>query len=252
MNPGVLPVSRMGAFAKRCAVFLLAFMLLPVLRAQDKPGQVESTAATHPSIPTFSFSFERVGVSVPAFILVVAQDGTGRYAGTEVAPSVRAFDPVPPAQPFGREFIVSSATAKKIADLAHALHSFTVPCASKAKNIADTGKKQLTYLGPDGQSSCTYNYSDNKDVQTLTDLFLALAETMDQGRRLDFLRRYDRLGLDDALSFLAQEVSDGRALEIGTIAPSLRSIADDEEVMQRARTRASTLLAQVPAASQPR
>jgi hypothetical protein len=70
---------------------------------------------------------------------------------------------------------------------------------------------------------------------------------MDEGRELDFLRRYDRLGLDDAMTFLAQEVSAGRALEVGTIAVSLRSVADDADVMQRVRARARTLLALVPA-----
>ena len=48
---------------------------------------------------------------------------------------------------------------------------------------------------------------------------------------------------------LVDEVSEGRALEIGTIAKSLRSIASDTEVMARVRSRASTLLSQIPAAS---
>ncbi len=39
---------------------------------------------------------------------------------------------------------------------------FNIECASKAKNIADTGKKTLSYTGADGSGSCTYNYSDNK------------------------------------------------------------------------------------------
>jgi hypothetical protein len=67
-------------------------------------------------------------------------------------------------------------------------------------------------------------------------------ETMDMGRELDRLHRYDRLGLDDSMASLAQEVSDGRAPELGTIAPSLRSIAVDTEVMLRVRTRAAALL----------
>ena len=113
------------------------------------------------------------------------------------------------------------------------------------KNIADTGTKTLTYTGADATGSCTYNYTENKDVQALTDIFQALAETMDIGRQLDHLHRYDRLGLDEAMTSLAQEVASGRALEVGTIAPSLNSIAADGQVMERVRTKAKTLLAQV-------
>jgi hypothetical protein len=222
----------------RCA--LLLAITLPVIHAQ------QPAAAFSPATPTFSFSFERPGVPVPSYILVIAQDGTGRYAGTETGEPARASDPPLAPQPFGREFNVSRATANKIASLARDLHNFNMECASKAKNIADTGKKRLSYMGPDGQGSCTYNYTENKDVQALTDLFQGIAEAMDEGRRLDLLRRFDRLGLDAAVTFLAQQATDGRALELETIAPSLRAIADDAEVMQRVRTKAATLLAGIP------
>jgi hypothetical protein len=94
--------------------------------------------------------------------------------------------------------------------------------------------------------SCTYNYTENMGVNALTGLFLAIAETMDEGRTLDHLHRYDRLGLDAAMSYLTQEVSAGRALELGTIATTLRSIADDAEVIERVRMRARALLTLVP------
>jgi hypothetical protein len=132
------------------------------------------------------------------------------------------------------------------------LDRFNVQCASKAKNIADTGTKTLSYSAPDGSGSCTYNYSENKDVQSLTEIFEGMAETMDEGRQLDHLHRYDRLGLDSAMTFLAEEVTAGHALEVGTIAASLRSIAEDADVMQRVRARARTLLALVPADSDAR
>jgi hypothetical protein len=95
--------------------------------------------------------------------------------------------------------------------------------------------------------ACTYNYTENKDVQALTNIFEGIAETMDEGRTLEHLHRYDRLGLDAAMSFLTQEVSAGRALELGTIAPALRSIAQDADLMQRVRMQARALLSLVPA-----
>jgi hypothetical protein len=76
---------------------------------------------------------------------------------------------------------------------------------------------------------------------------LGIAETMDEGRELDRLHRYDRLGLDDAMAALSAEVSAGRALGLETIAGTLRALADDAEVMQRVRARASALLRLIPA-----
>jgi hypothetical protein len=135
---------------------------------------------------------------------------------------------------------------RKIFGMTGALKQFHMECATKAKNVADTGAKTLTYRGPEGSGECSYNYSDNKTVRELTEVFQGIAETMDQGRELDHLHRYDRLGLDGAMETLAQEVTDGRALELGTIAGTLRSIAGDTEVMERVRVQASKLLSLLP------
>ena len=197
-----------------------------------------------------SFTFDRKGVLVSHYRLVVHDDGSGVYEGTEI-PSATAYGhpASDSAQPFKHVITISSATSQKIFSTAERLNRFEVPCASKLKNIADTGTKTLMYEGTDGNGSCTYNFSENKDVQSLTEIFQGIAETLDTGRRLDQLHRFDRLGLDAAMKSLADEVSTGRALEIGTIAKSLRSIASDTEVMARVRSRASTLLSQIPAAS---
>ena len=103
-----------------------------------------------------------------------------------------------------KSFRASAATAAKVFALAHSLNYFNIACASTAKNVADTGKKTLDYirLGANGSradgvlGSCTYNYTENKDVQTLTDIFQGIADTLDEGRKLDYLHRFDRLGLD--------------------------------------------------------
>lgn len=208
------------------------------------PAQQPQASAT----AQVSFHFERPGVSVPKFTLTVDQAGNARYEADEVvvARGGAEADP-PPTQHLDRTVTLSKATTDRVFATARALDWFNIACASKAKNIADTGKKTLLYQGPNGEGSCTYNYSDSKSVIQLTDIFLGIAATLDEGRELDRLHRYDRLGLDAAMGFLAQQASQGRALELGTIQATLRSIADDAEVMQRVRTRANTLLALVPA-----
>jgi len=224
------------------SVFAASFFRL---QAQDSPPAAQPAAS---SLAQVSFSFDRKGVPIPTYRFTVFQDATGSYQGQEIPRSggQAAAAELPP-QSFRSPITLSTATTARIFSLARQLKHFNIACASKAKNIADTGTKILAYTGPDGSGSCTYNYTESKDVQSLTDIFEGIAETMDEGRELDRLHRYDRLGLDAAMSFLAQEVAAGHAIEVGTIAASLRSIAADPDVMERVRTRAGTLLAQIPA-----
>jgi hypothetical protein len=206
------------------------------------------TAASAKAPAEVSFQFDRTGLPVPRFTLRLKEDGTGRYEADQAeiaatATSMRG----QAAQHIDRPINLSKGTVAKIFKAARTLNYFNIECASKLKNIADTGKKTLSYSGADGSGSCVYNYSENKTVGTLTDTFLAIAYTIDEGRRLEFLHRYDRLGLDSEMISLAQEVEAGRALELGTISPALASIADDTAVIQRVRLKAQKMLEQVAA-----
>jgi hypothetical protein len=216
---------------------------------QPDPAWVEKYGPppAGPSV-AFAFAFDHEGVPVPNYTLQIAEDGSGQYRGTEATPPTLSPASPPVPQPFDRSVTLTAATRTRIFNLARDLKYFNIACASKARNMADTGRKTLSYTGADSTtSSCTYNYSENKDVQALTDIFQGIAETMNEGRKLDYLHRYDRLGLDAEITYLAQEVTEGRALEVGTIAASLRSIAADAEVIERVRARANSLLALVPA-----
>ena len=229
-----------------------AWVMLGVVAAMSSSSVMAGQPATPTDPPAVlqaevSFQFERIGLPVPRFTVQVREDGTGRYQADEAAGSssqsssaVRYVG----EKHIDRSITLSSATVAKIFKAARGLDRFNVACASKAKNIADTGKKTLSYVGADGRGSCTYNYSEIKSVTTLTDTFLAIAFTMDEGRKLDFLHRYDRLGLDAEMTTLMHEMDEGRALELGTIAPSLDAIAGDTALIQRVRLRAARLLEQ--------
>jgi hypothetical protein len=236
---GFAPTRRIPVF---CGALLL--IVAPLLGSVQAQGTADPPAAA--TAPRVTFAFERKGLAVPKFQLTINQDGSGVYQGEVVQHASGAgVSAVMAGQEFHRPVNISAATAARIFKLADQLDHFNKVCASKAKNIADSGTKTLTYSGPGGMGTCTYNYSEIKDVQALTDIFQGITETMDQGRELDHLHRYDRLGLDSALKYLADEVSGGRALEVGNIATSLNSIARDPEVMERVRTRAGTMLSQI-------
>jgi hypothetical protein len=212
-------------------------------------GQVQQAPATSSSA-TITYQFERAvpGVSVPRYTVVLHEDGSGTYHAEEV--ERRSADSAVQqvsTKIIDRPMTVTSEMAVKIFQMARSLNRFTGFCGTKTKNIADTGKKTISYAGPDGTGSCTYNYSDEKGVMDLTDLFYGIVYTMDVGRKLDFERRFDRLGLDAEMIALEQAVKDKHALELGNIAPTLQRLATDPEMMQRVQTRAAKLLAMASA-----
>jgi len=195
---------------------------------------------------TVTFHFERVGLSVPKFTLMVSEDGTGTYEADQIEiPSHGGTLRSQPAAHVQRAVSVTPATLTKLFALARKAQVFNTECASKAKNIADTGSKALSYAGPDGAGTCAYNYTENKQVAALTELFQGIATTMDEARRLDFIHRYDRLGLDAEMTSFATQVDEGRALELGNILPTLNSIVSDTELIQRVRLRAQKMMESV-------
>jgi hypothetical protein len=202
-------------------------------------GQPQSAPAA------ITFQFDREGLAVPRYTIVLHEDGTGTYHAEEV--ERRSADSAVQQvslKVIDRPLKVTSETAGKIFQTARELKRFDLFCGTKAKNIANTGKMTLSYKGPDGSGSCMYNYSDEKNVTMLTEMVYGIAYTMEVGRKLEFEHRYDRLGLDAELLSLEKAIADKNALELGNIAPQLNSLAFDTEVMQRVRTRAAKLLEQ--------
>ncbi len=216
--------------------------------AQDGNGSSKALAEV-------SYHQDRLGLLVPHYTIAVRENGRATYHA-ELAPITPAggrpqtgdaADVPAPPPPVDREIIISPETTAKIFELARATDRFHVECASKAKNIADTGSKTLKYAGPDGQGQCIYNYTEIKPIATLTDIFQTTALTIEMGRKLDFKRRFDRLGLDAEMITLGNLLEAHQASEVGTIAPTLRAIAGDTELLQRVRLRAAKMLEQADA-----
>lgn len=209
-------------------------------------------AAAAQQSPTLTFHFERPGLPVPEYTLAVHPDGSGtyaaQYAGLSPQPSrfggvdAGASASVTP-ESVTLPIQLSAPTAAKLFERARTVGYFEHPCESKAKNIANSGTKMLTYAGPDGRGSCTFNYTENKLVAGLNETFAGIAYTLEEGHTLASRHRFDHLGLDSEMTQLAEAVKAGRALEVGVIASVLRSIADDPQLLERVRARAAELLA---------
>ena len=192
------------------------------------------------------FLMDRSGVDTPHLSFTVRPDGSGQYEATSLPPMLTSryatAASAPPLEHISQPIQVSPAAAAKIFTAARTDNLFRIACNSKAKNIADTGRKTLSYDGPDGSGTCVYNYSENKGVTALTDLFLGMSYTLEEGRRLEFKHRYDRLGLDAEMGTLLAQSDAGRAPELELIAPVLQTLAGDGDLLERVRLRAAKLL----------
>jgi len=177
----------------------------------------------------------------PPWTVRLQADGAGSYVEGAAADA----KPVP--------LTVSAATLEKLKQGEHAAKSGK--CETKAKNVAKTGEKTIRYETGEKTEECTFNYSDDAGLMSTTATFLAIADTMQRGKRLEHDLRYDRLGLDAEMESLVAAQKDGSAIEMGNIAPILQALVSDDHVIDRVRRRAARLLqdagAPVPAGYDP-
>jgi hypothetical protein len=215
----------------------LAVALLAVAAPVAANGQAPPAAD-----PIFQLDFSDPGLSPSQWTLTLRPDGTGHFrsqAGKlpdDAKPGI-----VPPA--VDRDIQVSAAYAGRVFAAAARHRWFNEACESHLK-VAFQGWKTLTYTGPQGQGSCTFNYSKDKEIQNLGDSLEAVAETILEGARLELLLQHDRLGLDAETEFLVEAVDDGRAQQVCVIREILERLVQDDTVLERVRKRARMLLGQ--------
>jgi hypothetical protein len=108
--------------------------------------------------------------------------------------------------------------------------------------VANTGRKTLTYADLSRNFETTFNWSENAAIDQLARLFSGISSTAEHGRKLAYLHRYDKLGLEAELKGMESEAESGFLAELQIIGPTLDSIAHDASVLNIARARAQRLL----------
>ena len=188
---------------------------------------------------TLEFSLDREGPPTVQYSLTVGESGQGTYRARAAGGPAAETSGVA-GRPEPQAIRVSSGTVKKLFAAVPMVEGGR--CETHAKGLAKTGAKTLRYAGAGREAQCLYNYSDDDRVNDATVAFEAIAETLRFGERLQAKLRFDRLGLDAELDQLQSAAAEGRALEVNNIAPVLRSISNDDRVMDRARRKAERLL----------
>jgi len=210
---------------------LVAYLLLSTLGLLAQP----SSAPSKPAMVVFRFLWKQ-GMPWMDYSFTVSESGATHFAGTGNPAENGEGDSVQ------QDFVMSEAGVKNIFQWAKAADYFQGEFETRQKHVAQTGTKTLEYHGPSVDTSTTYNYSPNLNIQQLTKLFQAIAVTLDYGRKLEFQYRFDKLGMDKRLQELVELKNNGQVEELGAIEPILRKIADDENMMHLARMQAKQLL----------
>jgi hypothetical protein len=190
--------------------------------------------------------FSNPGLTPPQWTLALHPDGSGHFRSEGVhvsAGDLQAPDsPKLEAPDQDRDIRLSARFAQRVFETARNHNWFNEECESHMK-VAFQGRKKLSYAGPEGKGSCEFNYSLDKEIETLGDSLTAVAATILEGARLEKLLLHDRLGLDKEMEYLMSASGDGQAQQICAIRDILQRLAEDPAVMERVRKRAKALLA---------
>jgi hypothetical protein len=189
---------------------------------------------------TFEADYVNPGLAPSHWTLVLHPDGSGHFSSYGGDMGADGSDLKAP--PVNRDIQVSKRFAERVFETAYTHKLFNEGCESHLK-VAFQGTKTLRYSGPKGSGSCTYNYSKDKEIQSLGDSLVAVEETIMEGARLELLLKHDPLGLDREINYLVQAAKDGRAQQLCVIRQILTQLAADPEVLDRVRKRADLLLA---------
>jgi hypothetical protein len=193
------------------------------------------------SDPVVQVDFSNPELSPPQWTLVLHPDGSGHFR-SQMADTPKAAMKEIEAPNIDRDIQVSREFAARVFETARSHKWFSEPCESHLK-VAFEGWKTFAYVGSQGQGSCTFNYSRDKEIEALAESMMAVSQTILEGARLEVLLQHDRLGLDQEMEFLTEAVRDGRAQQVCAIRDILQQLVQDDAILDRVRKRARSLLA---------
>jgi hypothetical protein len=184
------------------------------------------------SIPRIGFIFENSSLDPPYYRLAIGQDGAAEYSNNR---------PGEAAPDSATHFKISSATRDRIFALVPEVNYFEGDFDFKKHRIAFTGVRTFTYTAGPARHSTRFNWTENRRLSELSAIFEGIAATLESESKLNYLRRYDKLGLNAHLARMEQQAKSGWLKELRLLSQVLNEVANDPSVMHIARQRAEKL-----------
>jgi hypothetical protein len=207
--------ARIPRIARRLSCWLGLLLVLPALHAGNG------------AVITFRQVFKG---SSPEFIEIQVGEGAATY-------DIRQLSEPPGPQPLQ----VSAAIRARIFQLAGELHDFAGVDLDVHRRIAYLGRKTFRYQNGSEVHETQFNYTSNRPASQLLTIFDGLAQQQEDLLSLQKELKYDRLGVNDALLQLENDLSQRTLPQPELFLPVLDRIANDSRVINVARRRARSL-----------
>jgi hypothetical protein len=220
--------------------YFLTLLLPAVAAIAQKPQPTEPP--NNPAVPTVMFDVFWEPATPQQYTITVQASGETRYVSRN--PTKPADENGVQGNDYETHFTMSPGAREKIFSLSEQARYFNGDFDYKKHAVANTGKKTLSYGDSNRRFATTYNWSENAAVDQLTRMFQGISNVIEHGRRIQFLRRFDKLGLEAELKAMEEQAAGHFLNELQVIAPTLESIANDPSILNIARKRAKRLLAQ--------
>ena len=136
---------------------------------------------------------------------------------------------------------IGGALRSRIFALAAELSYFRGVTLDVQRRIAYLGEKTFRYERGGESNEVKFNYTLNSKANQLLQIFEGLAREQDQISTLTRRMRYDRLGVNDALLQIDEDVRHQVIVQPERFLPLLEQIAGDERFLDIARKRARSL-----------
>ncbi len=207
-------------------VSLLVVSLLCLMAA----GQAAQTASD--ALPRVIFTKEFPNSKPEYFSVVVRENGAVLY---RTAPD----DDAP------LELRLSPEQTKEIFSLAEKLNWFQDGNLESGRKVANMGKKTLAYQNSTESNEAVFNHTEVPEALALAALFERISQTEQHFLRLEYLVRFDRLGVVKELLHLEANLNHGRLLGTGHLIPLLEKIRKNRALVRVAQARAAQIIAKI-------
>jgi len=151
---------------------------------------------------------------------------------------LRGLDETPNPQPLE----IGAGLREKIFALAGELHDFQGISLDVKRRIANLGEKTFRYEKGGEANEVKFNYTLNAKAGQLLQIFEAIAREQEDLEVLQRRMKYDRLGVNEVLMQVDQDVRHQAVAQPERFLPMLEQIAGDSRFLEIARQRARALV----------
>jgi hypothetical protein len=237
----MLPVSQRRSARTRAIAGLVLFVLAPLTATPVTTKAAPPSGSSYVAAPAGSaeITYRKIfKTSYPEFVEIkINENGSGSY-------DIRQLDEEANPQPFE----IGAPLAQRIFSLAAKLHNFQGVDLDVHRRLANLGEKTLQYENGAEKHETKFNYTLDDSASQLVNIFEGLARQTADISDLVRTMRYDRLGVNDVLLQIENDLNNKLIPEPERLLPTLDQLAGDDKIIDIARQRARTLASHIRSA----